>query len=209
MLEPIYRYDIEQNSDEWFIEKLGKFSASAASDLLMDKKNKGYINLINRIVEERITGERCENNQFKGNFATERGHKFEPIAREDYELRNFEVVDIIGVVTLGKWILCSPDGLIGVNKLHQIKCPFFNTQKEYLKKMEMGKSPIDSGYFKQLQFELFVTKRDINVFTSFHPNLKVIDIEVDRDVIMIQQIENRLLEAELEVLKEIERIKNF
>ena len=112
MSKPIYRYDIEQNSDEWFDIKIGKFSASSAPELLMDKSTKGYKGLIAKIVEERITGQRCESNQFKGNWATERGHEFEPIAREDYELRTLQVVKTVGVVELNEWTLCSPDGLI-------------------------------------------------------------------------------------------------
>ena len=39
MHKPIYRYDIEQNSDEWFEIKLGKFSASICPELLMDKSS--------------------------------------------------------------------------------------------------------------------------------------------------------------------------
>lgn len=204
MHKPIYRYDIDQNSDEWFEIKLGMFSASTCPELLMDKKTKGYISLINRIVEERITGERCENNLFKGNAFTERGHEFESIAREDYELRNLIVVKLVGVVILDNWTLCSPDGLINDDTLHQIKCPIFSTQKEYLEK-----KTIPTNYYKQMQFELFVTDRKYNVFTSYHPKLKPLDITIERDKIMIEQIINRLGEAKIEVKKEIERIKNL
>lgn len=209
MSKPIYRYDIEQNSDEWLEVKLAKFSASVANDLLMDKSNKGYQNLIARIVEERITGERCENNQFKGNWATERGHQFEPIARRDYEIRKLEVIKLVGVVELNNWVLCSPDGLIGNNILHQIKCPIFSTQKEYLDKIKLNKDPLISAYKIQIQFELFVTSRDYTVLTSYHPYLKAIDIMVKRDLSVINEIENRLGEAKNEVLKQIEIIKNY
>jgi len=209
MNKPIYRFDIQQNTDEWVEIKIGKFSASIANELLMDKSNKGYIALINRIVEERITGEVCENNQFKGNWATNRGHELEPIARVDYELRNLQAVKIVGVVEHNEWVLCSPDGIINDNALHQIKCPIFSTQKEYLTKLALGKSPIDSKYYKQLQFELFVTQRDVNVFTSFHPKLKAIDIDIKRDDDLIQQIGDRIEEAKIEVNLEIERIMNL
>lgn len=209
VFDPIYRYDIIQNSDEWFEIKVGMFSASIAADLLMSKTTKGYCNLIKKITEERITGERCESSQFKGNWATERGHRFEPIAREDYELRNIEVVDLIGVVIKDKWCLCSPDGLIGNDKLHQIKCPIFSTHKEYLDDFKLGKFSVPGNYYKQMQFELFVTGREINIFTSFHPNLKPIDIEISRDIVLIDQIENRIGEAKEEILKEIEIIKNY
>jgi hypothetical protein len=203
-MKPVYRFDIEQNSDEWYEIKLGMFSASTCPELLMDKKTKGYTGLINRIVEERITGERCENNTFKGNWATERGHEFEPLARNDYELRNLQVVKQIGVVVLNKWALCSPDGLINDNGLHQIKCPIFSTQKEYLEK-----NKIPTNYYKQMQFELFITGRDYNVFTSFHPKLRALDIIVNRDEVIIAEIKQRLNEAIKEVKEEIKRIKQL
>jgi len=209
MNKPIYRYDIEQNSDEWTEIKLGMFSASTCPDLLMDKKTKGYTSLISRIVEERITGEPCENNLFKGNAFTNRGHEFEGIARDNYEIRNLQVVKLVGVVIMDEWTLCSPDGLINDDGLHQIKCPIFSTHKEYLTKVKEGKSPIISTYEKQLQFELMATNRDYNVFTSFHPKLKPIDIEVKRNLSMIEEIKNRLGEAREEAKKEIERIKNL
>ena len=209
MIKPIYRYDIEQNSDEWFEIKLGMFSASSANDLLMDKKTKGYQNLIARIVEERITGQRCENNQFKGNYATERGHYFEPIARNDYELRHLQTVNLVGVVIYNEWALCSPDGLINDNGLHQIKCPLFATQLEYLRLIKLGKDPISRLYHNQLQFEMFITGREYNVFTSYHPNLKPIDIVVERDNILQEVIEIRLNEAIQEVKYEIDIIKNL
>lgn len=217
-MNPTYRYDIEQNTDEWFAVKVAKFSASSASDLLMDKTTKGYSGLISRIAEERITGERCENNQFKGNWATERGHELEPIARNDYEFRTLTKVDIVGVVELNEWTLCSPDGLIGSDKLHQIKCPIFSTQKKYLEIVNSMKSKytdneimrkIDFGYYKQMQFELYCCDRDVNVFTSFHPNLRSIDLNIVRDKSIIEDIIKRLDEATSEVKEEVKRIINL
>jgi hypothetical protein len=216
-MKPVYRYDIEQNSDEWEEIKLGMFSASTCASLLMDKSTKGYQNLINKIVEERITGERCENDTFKGNWATERGHELESVARQDFELRNLLAVKLVGVVIMGAWTLCSPDGLIGDDMLHQIKNPIFSTQKEYLTVLNQNKElnsndimkKIDLGYYKQMQFELMVTDRRINVFTSFHPHLSSIDLLIARDEDLIGEIKARLEEAKVEVIEEIKRIKNL
>jgi len=208
-MNPVYRYDIDQNSDEWLEIKLGKFSASTCPDLLMSKSTKGYQNLIARIVEERITGQQCENNTFKGNWATDRGHELEPVARVDYELRTLQVVKLVGVIELDDWTLCSPDGLICDNGLHQIKCPIFSTQKEYLFNQFIGKDVIPNNYYKQMQFELFISDRKFNVFTSFHPNLPAIDITVDRDEILISEIKMRLAEAKIEVENEIKKIRNL
>lgn len=211
---PQYRFNIVQNSEEWEQIRYGKFTASIAADLLMDKKNKGYTNLIDKIVEERITGEQNESSKFGGNGYTERGHELEIIAREDYEFRSFNDVQIVGVVEHDDWCLCSPDGLIDSDGIHQIKCPIFKTHREYLKIIHANKGlepkelfkKINSGYYKQLQFELFVTDRKYNVFTSFHPKLPAIDIVVYRDEEMIEEIKQRLSEAKEEVLKEIEFI---
>lgn len=212
-MSPIYRYDIEQNSDEWLLIKLGMFSASSADKLLSGKDTKGYQQLIAKIAEERITGEKCESNSFNGNSYTNRGHEFEPIARDDYEFRTLIATKLVGVVIKDDWCLCSPDSLIGKDKMQQIKCPIFSTQEEYLEKAKIHtdiKKIIPGNYYKQMQFELFVcVDRTSNVFTSFHPNLKALDIEVPRDEIMQIEIHTRLEEAKIEVLNRINKINNL
>lgn len=209
---PIYRYDIEQNSEEWEHIKVGMFSASSADKLLSAKETKGYQQLISRIAEERITGLKCESNSFSGNSFTNRGHEFEPIARQDYEFRTLQAVKLIGVIIKDEWTLCSPDGLIDENKHHQIKCPIFSTQEEYLEKAKAHadiRKIIPGNYYKQMQFELNVSGREFNIFTSFHPNLKAIDIEVPIDIVMQTEINKRLEEAKQEVLARIEKIRNL
>lgn len=214
-MKPNYRYDIEQNSDEWFIERVRRVGASSSPDLLMDKKTVGYKALLDRLIEETITKEPTESKKWTGNKFTERGHEFEPIAREDYELRNLQAVDIIGMVILDGWVMCSPDGLIDEDKLHQIKCPIFNTQRKYLKIVRANPTlthnellkKIDGGYYKQCQFELYVSDRKVNIWTSYHPHLKPIDLNIERDEDLISQIELRLKELKEEVLIEVELLK--
>jgi hypothetical protein len=201
---PQYRFDIKQNSEEWLAIKVGKFSASIAADLLMDKKTAGYQKLIDRIVEERMTGKETESKTFSGNGFTERGHELEPVAREDYEFNSFNDVVQVGVVEFDDWTLCSPDGLINEDGLIQIKCPIFNTQKEYLKTKK-----VPTPYYKQMQFELFVTGREYNIFYSYHPNLPAVEIKVNRDEVMIAEIQRRLNEAKNEVHAEIEFLKSL
>lgn len=214
-MKPKYRYDIEQNSEEWHLERVGRIGASSAPDLLMAKTTKGYQALKDRLVEEKITGQPTESKTWSGNRFTERGHEFEPIARKDYEFRNLTNVDIIGIVELDDWVMCSPDGLIGDDKLHQIKCPIFNTQKKYLKiiKANEGLSDnellkkIDVGYYKQGQYELYVSDRKQNVFTFYHPNLKAIDLTINRDDVVIENIKNAFVEIRKDVLEEVEYLK--
>lgn len=221
--KPTYRYDIIQNSDEWFAERVRRIGASDASNLLMSKTTKGYQALKDRLIEETITRAATESKTFFGNSYTERGHELEPIARDDFEFRTFEKVDIIGMIILDEWSHCSPDGLINGSKLHQIKCPIFNTQRKYLSIVEDNKTiaeeyrlsdnsllvKIDSGYYKQLQYELFVSGREINVWTSYHPHLPAIDLNIERDEDMISNIQNSLNKLKEEVLKEVEIINNY
>jgi hypothetical protein len=200
----IERFDIQQNTEEWLKIKLGKFSASTCDALLMDKKTVGYTGLIQKIIEERVTGNPSESKKFQGNSFTDRGHELEPMARTDYEFRNLVEIKQIGVIELDEWVLCSPDGLISSDGLYQAKCPIFNTQLEYLKTKK-----VPANYYKQLQFELYVSGRDYNVFNSYHPYLPPVDIIVNRDEIMIAEIEKRLAEAKAEVLAEIEFINSL
>ena len=210
--------DITQNTDEWYAIKLGKFSASIAADLLMDKKNKGYKNLIDKIVEERVTGNASESKAWSGDKFTERGHELEPIARTDYEDRTFSTADICGVIERDDWCLCSPDSLIGDDKMQQIKCPIFNTQRAYLSILNKFRDTmtdneimckISSSYYKQMQFELMVSERSVNAFTSYHPKLPAIDLDIVRDEPLIKQIETRLEEAKKEVIEQINLIKQL
>ena len=198
-----YRYDIQQNSEEWFAIKVAKFSASIADSLLMDKTAVGYKNLIDKIVEETITGQQMEG-RWGGNASTERGHEFEPIAAADFELNTFIDTEIIGVVEYDEWTLCSPDRLIGNDGLLQIKCPLFKTQREYLRKQK-----VPGNYYKQMQFELFCTDRKYNIFYSFHPKLPAVQIKLERDEAMIAEIIKRLEEAKQEVLIEVEYLNSL
>ncbi len=197
-------YDIEQNTPEWEILKLGKFSASPANDLMMKETNEGYKNLIKRIVEERITGLPSES-KWKGNKYTERGHEWEPIAREHFELETFTKVLNGGFFESDEykgWASCSPDGRIGNDGLIQIKNPIFSTQLDYL-----DDKKIPSNYIKQMQFELFITGREWNIFYSYHPSLPPINQKLYRDEKMISEIKTKLEIAIEQVNNIINKIK--
>ena len=214
------RYDIQQNTPEWIAIKVGKFSASPAADLLMKPTATGYQNLIDKIIEERYTGQ-PQHGGFKGNDFTERGHELESDARTDFELRSGLKVDICGVIELDDWVLCSPDGLIGDNGLWQGKCPIFKTQRSYLKIVSdnLLENPeitdnellykLSSVYYKQMQFELYVSGREFNIFTSYHPALPEVDLRIVRDEEMIDEIDKKLFDAKLLVNNEIEKLKNY
>jgi len=197
-------HKIQQNSDEWDKIRLGKFTASSCDKLLSGENTKGYTELIEKIAEERFTGEKCQSKVWIGNSFTERGHMLEPIAIQQYENESFNVVESIGFVEKDSWCGCSPDGLIGDNKLIQVKCPIFRTQMEYHEKLK-----VPTNYYKQMQFELYTTKRESNIFYSYHPKLSAVEIEVFVDEIMQKEIDNRMKIAIEQVEYKIEIIKKF
>lgn len=194
-----YIFDITQGSEEWLKIKEGKFTGTCASDLLMDDKCKGWQNLIKRIAEERFTGESCESDKFSGNKFTERGLELEPVAILQYEFESFNNVTTVGFVQHSEFIGCSPDGLINDNGLIQVKCPIFNTMLEYHKD-----KTVPTDYFKQMQFELFATDREYNIFYAYHPKLQPFELKIYRCDETIKKIETAIEKAGIEIAKLIE-----
>lgn len=177
-------YNSIQGSDEWKKERSGHFTASKASDLLMSPNTKGYQNLINQIAYEKITGEPVES--YKNEWM-EYGNEMESIAREQYELLTFNKVHQIGFMELNEWAGASLDGIISTDKQIEIKCVKWNTQMEYLSSLE-----IPTNYYKQMQFQLFVSDRMSCDFFSYHPKLPPFLKSVNRDEKLISEIKEKL-----------------
>jgi len=157
-------HDMQQGTVEWHEVRRGKFTASEFGDLFMGKSTKGYNNLINRVVFERMTGEIAES---FSNGWTERGKALEPEAREAYEMQTFNKVHQIGFMELDEWIGCSTDGLIGENGIVSIKCPKYSTLIDY---HLSGKIPPE--YAWQMQGELWISERAWCDFYVWHPKMK-------------------------------------
>lgn len=194
-----YYYDIEQNTPQWFDIKRGRFGASTAAELLMTPGTKGYQKLINRIVFERITGETAET---YSNEWMERGLRLEDEAIHHYELETFNKTHKIGYVELSEFVGCSPDIFVGKEGIVQIKCPAWNTHLEYY-----FADKIPGNYYKQLQFELMVTGRELNTFYSYHPGLKPFIKKVQRDEKLIKEILDKLNESIELVQKRIKQLE--
>ena len=194
-------YDIDQNSEEWNILRLGKFTSSTHSDLFMAKTTAGYRNAIIKVAFERVTGESEER---YSNKWMERGHEKEPFARENYELLTFNTLENGGFHEYNEWVGASPDAKItGQNGGCEFKCPSFQVYNEYL---ELGKLP--KSYFWQVHGQLLCTGWDfIDYMPYSSPKLKQILIRVDRDEAVLNQLKDQLLMCIEEVKILIERIK--
>jgi len=192
--------DLEQGSDLWFKEKLGKPSASNASKIItnegkVSKQQEGYLY---ELAAERITGKQEESYQ---NMNMLVGNEREQESREVYEFMQKVKVKQVGVIYKDeqKKFLCSPDGLISKNYGLEMKNPLPKTQVKYLLD-----NKLPSEYFGQCQFSMYVTGFKFWMFMSYVPGMKPLIIKVERDEVYI-----RRLAVELELFVEkLEEITN-
>lgn len=191
-------YNCIQGTEEWFTARRGKFSGSNFAKLFMAKSTKGYNDLINTIVYERITGITPETYT---NSAMQRGTELEPFAREAYELHTFNKVHEVGFIELDEYTGVSPDGLVGNNIMTEFKCPLYNTFIGYALS---GKAYND--YEWQIQGQLYVAEREYVDFFIYHPNLKPLYYRIGRDEKAIAKLKIELEIAITEVEKRIKKI---
>ncbi len=188
----IYK-DLSQDSSEWLQVRLGKFTASNFHIFLGNSETRKLE--ICKKAAERITGVRCDQDNFLSNKHIDRGNALEPLARDAYEFETGNEVEQIGFIELSETVGYSPDGLIGDDKLLEIKCldnhHFLNFTNKKIKK----------EHFTQIQFGLMVTGRKSLDYVLFNPNFpkSLIIQNIERDEEYIENIKKELVRAEEEV----------
>lgn len=190
----------EQNSEQWWQEKLGKPSASNASKIITNdgKPSKQRTGYLYELAGEIITGKREEGYK---NAIMEAGQEREDESRKFYELTYGVEVTQVGVIYKDeqKKFLCSPDGIVKDKYGLELKNILPKTQVKYL--LDGGLPP---EYFSQIQFSLYVTGFKYWEFLSYVPAMKPLIIRVMPDKKFLA-----ILEVELEVFcKELETITN-
>jgi len=126
----------------------------------------GKSGYMNELIAQVCTGLIQESVKFK---QAEYGHEHEPLAREAYEAREFEVVETCGLVYRDATMRCavSPDGLTDDRGI-EIKCPF--TSAVHVDTLINGK--IKPEYHAQYQFGMWVTGLKRWDFVSFDPRMR-------------------------------------
>lgn len=196
---------IEQRTEEWFKQRLGKVTASRAADVLAKLKTGGEAatrkNYKAQLVCERLTGkpqEMFESEPMK--WGTEQ----EPFARLAFEAKTGLIVEECGFLEHFDLMAgASPDGLIGDTDTLEIKCPNTATHIETL---TLGKAP--EKYIPQIQFQMWITQRERCHFVSYDPrlpeNLQLFIKVVERDNAFIAQLEREIRQF----LSEVDEICN-
>jgi len=192
---------MEQQTNEWFVARLGKVTASRVADVIAKTKT-GYSasrdNYMAQLICERLTGQKGESFT---NAAMEHGTLTEPLARSAYENARNLLVKEVGFINHPRIEMsgASPDGLVGDDGLVEIKCP--NTAT-HIDTLLSGKVP--TKYITQMQWQMLCCQRKWCDFVSFdnrlpeHLQLFVQEVEFDQEYCAMLEKEVTQFLAELD-----------
>jgi putative phage-type endonuclease len=190
-----------QGSVEWLEARRGFVGASAINDVMSTTKSGGEAatrrNLRARIIAERLTGV-CEESYT--NTAMQWGIDNEPIARAMYEIKAGVDVEQVGFIlhpTI-KMTGASPDGLIGIDGLIEIKCPNTATHIDYL----LG-GVVPAQYHNQMLWQMECTCRNWCEFVSFDPRMPQ---ELQLFVRRFERDDKRIAELQAGVIDFLEEV---
>jgi len=184
--------DVEQNSDEWFDLRIGK-ATSSKFGVIMANEGKAFgtpaIEYAEKIALEIVTGERDESSSFSNSYM-ERGHEFEPIAKDEYEVETFSNVTNGGFNDHGH-LGDSPDGNVGKDGCIEIKSVIPKTHWKRLKK-----GGYDTAYKWQIQGHIWLGDKKWCDFISYCPEMpkdkRLYIHRVERDEDMIERMKVRI-----------------
>ena len=173
-------HNVEQNTEEWYALRLGKFTASSFKDLFATPSTITFEKAIYKPVFERLTGVSPES--FTNEYM-QRGHDLEGAARLDYEIHSLSEITNGGFCVLNDWVGCSPDGFVNEDGIIEIKCPAYNTHMKYL---ISGKLP--TQYKWQVHGQLWITEREWCDFVSYYPGLPSLIVRIYRSEPLISDL---------------------
>jgi putative phage-type endonuclease len=197
---------IEQRTEEWFQQRLGKVTASRISDVIAKTKSgvsTSRQNYLVQLVSERITGKKGDSFV---NQAMLDGIERESAARALYMLNRD--VSVIEVGFFDHPVIAnsgaSPDGAVESEEegkyagLIEIKCPIETTHTNTL----MSKS-VPSKYIPQIQWQMACTNAKWADFVSYNPNFP---IELQLFVSRVERDDDYIKELETEVIKFLDEV---
>lgn len=204
--------DIEQNSDEWYRLRIGRFTASAIGHLFTEPRSnkakaagelsQGAKKYIAKVVTERRHGKPVVK-PLEHVAAIAYGNIYEKEAVEWYEAYHEIETQQAGFFAGGEWLGASPDRLIGNNGVLEIKCCYEKTVHTerialWLDTQEEGGTgndfllKYDKLYYYQVQFQMYCTQRKWAHWVSYDPDL------VTHDNLMLKAQAMLLIELEFD-----------
>jgi len=204
---------VEQGTPEWFAARLGNVTASRVADVIAKTKS-GYSasreNYMAQLICERMTGTVAESYT---NAAMAWGTETEPLARAAYESLADVLVDEVGYIahpTIER-AGASPDGLIGLFGLLEIKCPNTATHIDTLISEQ-----VPTKYITQMQWQMSCTGRTWADFVSFDPRLpsglqmfvKRVEFDAEYVAMLKEEVIKFLAELDAKISKLNERLNH-
>ena len=201
---------IEQRSDAWFLARLGKVTASRVADVIAKTKS-GYStsrdNYMAQLVCERLTGKQGESFT---NSAMQWGTETEPLARSAYEASTDIMVEELGFVLHPKIEMAgaSPDGLVGLFGMLEIKCPNTATHIEALLT-----ETVPTKYITQMQWQMACAQRQWCDYVSFDPrirqDLQLFVKRVEFDASYVAMLEEEVIQFLKELDIKVNKLNNL
>jgi putative phage-type endonuclease len=201
---------MEQRTEEWFIARLGKVTASRVADVIAKTKS-GYStsrdNYMAQLVCERLTGKQGESFT---NSAMQWGTETEPLARSAYEANADIMVEELGFVLHPKIEMAgaSPDGLVGLFGMLEIKCPNTATHIEALLT-----ETVPTKYITQMQWQMACAQRQWCDYVSYDPrirqDLQLFVKRVEFDASYVAMLEEEVIQFLKELDIKVNKLNNL
>ena len=201
---------MEQGTSEWFAARCGKVTASRVADIIAKTKtgpSASRENYLAQIVCERMTGKPAES---YSNAAMAWGTEQEAFARAAYESAKDVLVEEVGFVLHPNISEAgaSPDGLVGLFGLVEIKAPNSSTHIQTLLDQK-----VPEKYNTQMQWQMACTQRQWCDFVSFDPRmaegLQLFIKRVELDPVYIANLEKEILNFLFDVEHKITQLNKL
>jgi putative phage-type endonuclease len=197
-----------QRTSEWFLDRLGRFTASKIHLLYAVGKSGKLTQGLETYIYERVVEEITQTWEEADSKAMAWGRKYEPRAITLFELYYDKVVAEAPFIPWGRHSGGSPDGLVeGEESCIEVKCPFNSTN--HMKHLECDTPEkllaYTKEYYCQLQWNMKITDSSLGYFISYDPRIKdspLHVLECPRDEEVISCIE-RGLEIAIPIKEEL------
>ena len=202
--------EVQQRTDAWHQVRCGRVTASRVADIIAKTKSgpsASRENYLAQLVCERMTGKPAES---YSNAAMLHGTETEPFARAAYESTNDVLVEEVGFVVHPsiEGAGASPDGLVGLFGLVEIKCPNTATHIQTLLDQK-----VPEKYNTQMQWQMACTTRQWCDFVSFDPRmdegLQLFIKRVEYDPIYVSQLEKEVIFFLMDVEEKINKLNKL
>ena len=172
-MNPIYHYDIEQRSPEWYAIRLGRLTGSDFHTFLGNSETKK-----NKLLQkacEKITGQVEDEHYVSSDM--QRGIDLEDEAVFLYEMQTGNEVKKVGFIELDEFCGCSPDGLVGEDGIIECKAP-----KDSVFVKQVIEDKIKPEYYTQIQYNLYVSGRKWCDYIAYNKNLLNTTISLKKSI---------------------------